>query len=436
MDLVSIALFKKMKRVILLNVIVLLIYPATFAQKITGNWKGNINVNGIELPIIFHFSKNSNGDIDGKWDSPKQNAIGLPYSSVEESGDSVHIGIKNINGNYEGKFISNDSIAGTWTQSGNQLPLNFSRSNGDAETKSIFPAHPNEKEIEITSAVGSKLYGTLLSKNNQQPMAIIIAGSGPTDRNGNSPLVEKTNEYEMLADSLDSRNIASFRYDKRGVSRSIPSDFDPSKIVFDDYVKDAEKIFDYLHDTLGFENIYIIGHSEGSLIAMLASEKKKVKGCISVAGAGRPIDQVLEEQMIRQPLPDSVKQQIPVIFNQLKKGKEVNDFPEQLSPLFRKSIQPYLISWLKYAPQKEIKKLECPVLILQGNCDIQAKETDANNLHEANKKSKLDIIPNMSHTLKNAGNDCVNEKETYTNGSMPLDQVLVNDIVSFINTTK
>ncbi len=233
--------------------------------------------------------------------------------------------------------------------------------------------------------------------------------------------------------SLDSQNIATFRYDKRGIGKSAYAGMKESDLVLEDYVKDAEKIFDYLHDTLGFKNIYFIGHSEGSLIAMLASEKEKVKGYISVAGAGRPIDEVLEEQMQKQPLPDSVKQQIPVIFNQLKKGKEVSDVPQMLAPLFRKSIQPYMISWLKYSPQEEIKKLNCPILILQGGCDIQVKETDAENLHEGNKKSTLNMIPNMSHTLKNAGENCVNEDKTYTDGSMPLDAALVDDIVKFIS---
>jgi len=421
-----------MKKASLLVVIAIFIYPSLFAQKIIGNWKGNIDVNGTEIPIVFHFNKNSDGKIDGKWDSPKQNAIGLPYSSVDANDDSAHIGIKMIDGFYEGKFIGNDSISGTWTQRGNQLPLNFSRTNGDDETQMNALVHPGEKEIEITSAVGSKLYGTLLSKNNQQPLAIIVAGSGPTDRNGNSTISVATNEYQMLAYSLDSQNIATFRYDKRGIGKSAYADMKESDLVFDDYVKDAEKIFDYLHDTLGFKNIYFVGHSEGSLIAMLASEKKKVKGYISVAGAGRPIDEVLEEQMQKHPLPDSVKQQIPGIFNQLKEGKEVNNIPQILSPLFRKSIQPYIISWLKYSPQKEIKKLKCPILVLQGGCDIQVKEVDANNLHEANKKSTLDIIPDMSHTLKNAGENCANENKTYTDGSMPLDRKLVDDIVSFI----
>jgi len=165
---------------------------------------------------------------------------------------------------------------------------------------------------------------------------------------------------------------------------------------------------------------------------MLASQKKKVAGYISVAGAGRPIDVILEEQMQKQPLPDSVKQQIPLVFNQLKQGKEVSNFPEMLAPLFRKSIQPYMISWLKYSPENEIKKLKCPILIIQGGCDIQVSTEDADNLHNANKKSILDIIPAMSHTLKDAGKDCEDQNKTYSDGSLPIDPVLVGDIVKFI----
>jgi pimeloyl-ACP methyl ester carboxylesterase len=425
-----------MKKLILIGSFLILLLPNLKAQKILGNWKGNIEVNGMQLPIVFHFNKNSAGAISGNWDSPKQNANGLRYSSVGATDDSLHVEIKMINGSYEGKFVGEDSITGVWTQQGHTLPLNFARTNVNEQTQNEPAPLPGEKELEITSAAGSKLYGTLLSKNNQQPVAIIIAGSGPTDRNGNSTVSPATNEYRMLAQSLDSQNIATFRYDKRGIAKSAYDGMKESDLVFDDYVKDADKIFDYLNDTLGFKNIYFIGHSEGSLIGMLASEKRKVKGYISVAGAGRPIDEVLEEQMQKQPLPDSVKQQIPQIFTQLKNGQQVNNAPPQLDALFRKSIQPYLISWLKYSPQKEIKKLNCPILILQGGCDIQVKELDAKNLYEANKKSTLDIIPNMSHTLKNAGPVCVNENQSYTDGTMPLDNRLVEDIVKFIKARK
>lgn len=407
-----------------------------FSQNIIGNWKGNIDVSGNQIPIVFHFYKDSTGKVDGKWDSPKQKAMNLPFSGIDIKGDSVHLAIKMITGSYEGKFIGNDSIGGMWHQGGGKIALNLSRSSETVENKKTH-FHPNEKEVAITSAGGSKLYGTLLSKNNQQKLAIIIAGSGPTDREGNNPMGVDAGSYRMLAYSLDSQNIATFRYDKRGVAKSIPSDFNESDLVFDDYTKDAEKIFDYLHDTLGFKDIYFIGHSEGSLIGMIAAQKKKVKGYISIAGPGRPIDIVIEEQIQEQSAPDSLQKKTAFIFNELKKGKEVpvNEIPEQLVPLFRKSIQPYMISWLKYSPEKEIKKLNCPILILQGTCDIQVKETDAKILHNANKKSTLDIIPSMTHTLKDAGKNCADQQNTYTDDTLPLNKLLVNDIVNFIKAS-
>lgn len=418
---------------ILVSIIVLVCsYSFSFCQDISGNWKGNINVNGHEIPIVFHFYKDSLGKINGKWDSPSQNAKNLPYSNVGVYGDSVKIGLKIISGYYDGKLINTDSINGMWHQGNGSLPLDFKRF-----SDSIQPVkkdlYPNEREISITSAAGSKVYGTLLSKNNHQKLAIIVAGSGPTDRNGNNPMGVKADSYEMLAHALDSQNIASFRYDKRGVGESIPDDFNESKLVFDDYIRDAEKIFDYLHDTLGFQDIYFIGHSEGSLIAMVASQKKKVKGYVSIAGAGRPIDEVLEEQVKSQPMPDSLKTAITHIFNELKNGREVNNVPVSLNTIFRKSIQPYMISWLKYSPAQEIKRLNCPVLILQGTCDKQVKISDAENLHNADKKSLLNIIPLMTHTLKDTDAGCKDENnKTYMDASIPLTQKVVRDIVDFI----
>ncbi len=398
------------------------------AQNLSGDWKGSIDANGTEIPLIFHFLKTISGRFEGKWDSPKQNANGLSFSEVDVVGDSIHLGIKMIGGAFRGRFINNDSISGIWKQGQHETSLNLSR----FDSKISVPMYPDEKEIAISSAGKVKLFGTLLSKNNHQKIAIIIAGSGPTDRDGNNPIIAPTNEYQMLARSLDSQNIASFRYDKRGVAKSIVENFKERDLVFEDYIKDAAKIYDFIHDTLGFKNVYFIGHSEGSLIAMIASQKKKVDGYISVAGAGRPIDVILEEQMHKSPLADSVKQQITTIFKQLKQGKEVDDFPKILSPLFRKSIQPYMISWLKYSPEKEIKKLNCPILIIQGDCDAQVQIIDAENLHNAHKKSLLSIIPMMSHTLKSAGENCGNQNKTYTDGSLPIDKILVDDIVKFI----
>src|SRR5665213_2691060 len=252
---------------IFLVICFLTLYSFSFSQDITGNWKGNIEVNGHEVPILFHFFKDSSGNMDGRWDSPLQHAMNLPFSGISIVKDSVQLGIKMIGGSYNGKFIGNDSIAGVWHQNGGQLPLNFSKSTDEMPVEQKTSLQKGEKEISITSAIGSKLYGTLLSKNNQQKIAIIIAGSGPTDRDGNSATgLDSANSYRLLAAALDSQNIASFRYDKRGVAKSLSGNFSETDLTFDDYIKDAEKIYNYLHDTLGFKDIYFIGHSEGSLV--------------------------------------------------------------------------------------------------------------------------------------------------------------------------
>jgi uncharacterized protein len=303
-------------------------------------------------------------------------------------------------------------------------------------------AQDNSKPfIEKTVFIQSRdclIEGSLLSSSNhstKQKLAIIIAGSGPTDRNGNSAAGVSSNSYKMLAEELAKQDISTYRYDKRGIGKSAYKEFKEKDLVFDDYVNDATTIFDYLEDTLGFRDIYFIGHSEGSLIGMIASRQKQVKGYISLSGAGRPIDIIIDEQIKNQP--PFVKNKIDSIFSILKNNKMVDSVPPYLYRLFRPSVQPYMISWLKYNPADEIKKLEVPILILQGECDVQVKAEDAENLHNANNKSIIDIIPGMTHTLKNAGGNCKDDNnKTYTDSSLPLNTQLVTDIASFIKEKK
>ncbi len=420
-----------MRKLFFVNLFILISF-ISFSQNFTGDWKGQIDVNETSIPLVFHFYSNASGQLDGKWDSPSQGAIGIPFSTIIANGDSLNLVVESISGAYNGKLLNSDSIVGTWHQGGASLPLNFKKLIDQGKVSSQIP-NPNEKEISIAAANGIQLFGTLLSKNNSQKLAIIIAGSGPTDRDGNNAMGVKANSYKMLAHSLDSNNIATFRFDKRGIGKSMNPGFKESDLVFDDYINDVEKIFDYLHDKLGFKNIYLIGHSEGSLIGIVASQKKPVKGFVSLAGAGRPVDEVIEEQVRSQPVPDSLKNEISYVFSELRKGKEVSGVPASLNSILRKSVQPYMISWLKYSPADEIKKLNCPVLIMQGTCDKQVKIIDAENLNKANKKSTLDIIPSMTHTLKNTDGNCADENmKTYLDPSLPLNSKLVNDLVIFI----
>ena len=286
------------------------------------------------------------------------------------------------------------------------------------------------KNIAITiKAV--KIEGTLLAASNKQKIVIIIAGSGPTDRDGNSVAGVNSNTYRLLASALQKSNIASFRYDKRGIAKSAYKNFREKDLVFDDYINDAKEIFGYLKDSLGYKQIYFAGHSEGSLIAMIAAQQTKTKGYISLSGAGRPINLIVTEQIAAQ-YPAMVKQ-TDSLFNILKINGRIDSVPKSLMVIFRPSVQPYMVCWMKYDPAAEIKKLQIPILILQGSCDVQVKKTEADYLYNANNKASLKVIDGMTHTLKNAKAGCDDKDlQTYHDPSLPLNEELVKSIIKFV----
>ncbi|MCC6371284.1 MAG: alpha/beta hydrolase, partial [Bacteroidia bacterium] len=180
-------------------------------------------------------------------------------------------------------------------------------------------------------------------------------------------------------------------------------------------------------------NIIVAGHSEGSLIGMLAANSnKKVKAFISIAGAGRPADVIIKEQFSK--VPDNIKMIVFPMLDKVKKGDSIPNVPTIFYPYLRPSIQPYMHSWFKYDPAEEIKKLKIPVLILQGNMDMQVKETDAELLHKALPKSELKIIPDMNHVLKDCNTlDKEIQKPIYTNPDLPLNTAFVKELMTFIS---
>lgn len=270
-----------------------------------------------------------------------------------------------------------------------------------------------------------KLFGTLcLSQNTKSkiPIVLLISGSGPTDRNGNNNMMIN-NSLKYLAHSLAEKGIASIRYDKRGIGESSIVNLDESKLTFDDYVEDASNWVTFLKKDKRFGSISIAGHSEGSLIGMLASTKN-VDKFISVSGAGEPIDQILKKQLTQ--LPEQLKTESYVIIDSLKNGNTVNNINPNLSSLFRKSVQPYLISWIKYNPVNEINKLTIPFLVIQGDMDIQVDTENAKNLSP---KSAV-IIKGMNHVLKNVTSK--DDLSSYNNPELPINIELVEVISNFI----
>jgi pimeloyl-ACP methyl ester carboxylesterase len=287
-----------------------------------------------------------------------------------------------------------------------------------------------EEEITLETKTGN-IKGSLLTPSGSEktPVVLIIAGSGPTDRNGNNPMMTN-NSLKMLAIGLKKSGIASLRFDKRGVGESKNSGLQESDLRFEHYVKDVEQWIKLLKENVRFSDVIVLGHSEGSLIGMIASQKNEVKKFISVAGVGISAGDILRQQLKVQPQ-FVLNQSLPII-EKLENGEIEENVPQMLYSLFRPSVQPYMISWFKYDPQKEIAKLDKPILIIQGTTDIQVSVSDADKLALANNKSQKQIIEGMNHILKEAKADRQKNIQTYSIPDLPLKKELIEVIVNFI----
>ena len=280
-------------------------------------------------------------------------------------------------------------------------------------------------EISINQYVD----GTLLTPTNvtRPDLAIIIGGSGPTDRDGNQSFL-KNNSLKKLAESLSNNNIATFRYDKRIVKQIRLAQID-NNILFDDFVEDAISVLDYFIKSTRYNHIHIIGYSQGSLVGMLAANNG-ADGFISIAGVAQPIDNIVLEQ-IEKTYPIFSKD-AKRVFNTLRKGKKTNNYPAELASIFNKDVQGFMINWMQYNPEDEIKKLKIPVLILQGKKDLQVEIKEATKLHKALPQSKLAIIESMNHVLVSIEGDNLENSKSYNEPSRKISDVLINKIVDFI----
>ncbi len=284
----------------------------------------------------------------------------------------------------------------------------------------------------VTLETGTgKLYGTLLMPAGKKniPLVIIIAGSGPTDRDGNNGPY-KNNSLKMLARELGDNGMATLRYDKRGIAASKEAGKAEKDLRFEDYIADAAAWVTLFKADKRFGKIIIAGHSEGSLIGMIAANNAKADAYISLAGAGEPANKILKTQFQSQPF--GASQVVNPIIDSLALGHTVNRVPPALNAVFRPSVQPYLISWFKYDPAAEIKKLAIPTLIVQGTTDIQVSVSDALALAAARPDATLILVDGMNHIFKQAPADRAQNFSTYNNPTLPLAPELIPQITIFI----
>jgi pimeloyl-ACP methyl ester carboxylesterase len=290
-----------------------------------------------------------------------------------------------------------------------------------------------ETPVVLHTTTGD-IFGTLTTPKTSAkiPVALIIAGSGPTDRNGNNPMM-KNESLRYLAYGLASNNIASLRFDKRAIAESKAAAKSEADLRFEDYINDARQWMGLLKKDKRFSKLVVIGHSEGSLIGMVAA-LNDADGFVSIAGAGRPASQIIKEQLATQP--QVIKDSSYAIIDSLVMGKTVAHVNLMLYSLFRPSVQPYMISWFKYDPAKEIQKLKIPVLVVQGTNDVQVPVEDARLLAKANPKAQLFLINNMNHVLKIVEGDRQANLATYSNPDLPVSHELINAVVDFIKKIK
>jgi pimeloyl-ACP methyl ester carboxylesterase len=284
----------------------------------------------------------------------------------------------------------------------------------------------------------TKIFGTLELPpgRNPVPVVLIIAGSGPTDRNGNSRVLPgANNSLKLLASGLAERGIASLRYDKRGIGESVIADMKEENLRFTNYVDDAAAWIRQLRADKRFSTITVAGHSEGSLIGMIAAAQAGADGFISLEGAGRNAKDVIIEQLSSQ-LQPSVVETSRTIMERIEKGEKVDSIPVFLNALFRPSVQPYLASWFRYTPSVEIGKLKVPVMIVQGTHDIQTSLEDSKQLAAGAPSAKVLTIAGMNHVLKSTPADRAAQMPSYSDPDLPVVPQLLDEMAAFIKNVK
>ncbi|WP_434676550.1 alpha/beta hydrolase [Pseudomonas sp. D3-10] len=291
-----------------------------------------------------------------------------------------------------------------------------------------------QRPISLDTGNG-ELFGSLLlpKSDTPVPVVLIISGSGPTDRDGNNPEGGRNDSLKRLAWVLARQNIASVRYDKRGVAASLAATPDERNLSVEAYVADAVAWSHKLAADPRLGPLILLGHSEGALIASLAAPQANAAAVISVAGSARPIDEVLRQQLSAR-LPPPLMLRSNESLDSLKAGHPDPNVPAQLQVIFRPSVQPYLISLFRQDPAQAFAALKMPALIIQGSHDIQVSVNDARQLKVAKPDAELAQIKGMNHVMRIVPNDVKRQLASYKDPNLPLAAELSAHILGFIGT--
>lgn len=296
---------------------------------------------------------------------------------------------------------------------------------------------PQVTEVEAPGPCGP-LSGTMVHPTNDAPTVLMIPGSGPTDRDGNNPQGVRAAPYRLLAEGLAGHGIGSVRIDKRGMFGSQAAVDDPNGVTIDDYVRDTSAWIEVIRSRTGADRVWLHGHSEGGLVALAAAAVlENVAGLILVATPGRPLGYILKEQLRANQATAPLIDAADYVIDELSGGRRVDEakIPPELAPLFSAKVQGFLISAFSLDPADLARKLDKPILIVQGQRDIQVPVADAERLKDAAPSSTLVMLADTNHVLKLVTSVDRNANiATYLDDNLPLVPEVVETISAFIKS--
>ncbi len=304
-----------------------------------------------------------------------------------------------------------------------------------------FPASAQEiQRLDITAAGPTgELRGTYIAPATREPVVLIIPGSGPTDRDGNSPLGVRAAPYRLLAEALAMRGIGSVRIDKRGMFGSASAAADANDVTIAAYAQDVAAWVDAIRQRSGARCVWLLGHSEGGLVALVAGQSTPaICGVISISAAGRPLGIVLREQLAAQLTGTPLLDPAFAAIARLEAGERVDPttIPAPLAGLFAPAVQGFLIDYMARDPSRLAASLTVPMLIVQGDADIQVRVADAEALATANPRARLVIVPGVNHVLKAVpANDRAANIASYANPDLPIDPAVTAAIADFLTVS-
>jgi len=306
-------------------------------------------------------------------------------------------------------------------------------------TPAFAQALPAGTEVTAPGPLGN-LAGTLLDPDPGAPLVLLVPGSGPTDRDGNNRYGVAGGPYRQLAEALARRGVATLRIDKRGMFGSAGAVADANRVTITDYAADVRAWVDAARKRTGRACIWLLGHSEGGLVVLAAAQRPAgICGVVLVSAAGRPLGTIMREQFRANPANAPLLAPLLALVDTLEAGKHADAaaMPAPLPSLFPDAVQDFLIDEFRHDPARLAARLALPLLVTQGDRDVQIGVADAQALAGARPGAKLVIVPGMTHVLRMAaGEGRAASIATYSDGALPVAPALAEAIAGFVTAKR